>query len=150
MTSSCDCVLKRKRHRASGIALATFASVSVSAQQPTPTPAAGDTLLYPERITITADFQVPFGPTAAERALRTAGEQIEAKRAADAARSQLQPLWDAAVWRYLPTDPVRTLNSRVAADDDPFFTPEYLKVSGRQLDRELKLSDQTGRGFLQH
>ena len=46
------------------------------------------------------------------------------------------------IWRYLPADPGHTLNSPVTSDDDPFFTPEYLKVSGRQLDYQLKKSEQ--------
>ena len=79
--------------------------------------------------------------------MRAVDEQIDAKRAADAVRSQFAPMWDLAVWRYLPADPVRSLNSRVASDDDPFLTPEYPKVSARQLDYQLKLSDQAARDF---
>src|SRR5205823_14259511 len=76
------------------------------------------------------------------------GEQIDVKRAADAACSQIAPLWDLRVWRYLPADPAHTLNSPVASDDDLFLTPDYLKVSARQLDYQLKLSEQASRDLL--
>ena len=105
------------------------------------------TRLHASQITFTGHFEVPLGATAAERAVRGVGEQIDAKRAADTIRSQFTPVWDLAVWRYLPADPVRSLNSRVASDDDPFLTPEYLKVSARQLDYQLKVSEQAARDF---
>ncbi|MFL6583394.1 MAG: hypothetical protein ACJ8KU_02620 [Chthoniobacterales bacterium] len=101
-------------------------------------------LLHPERITLTANFEAPAGPTAVERAITSIGKQIDARRAADAAHAQVAPLWNLAIWRYLPADPTSTLNSRVAADDDPFFTPQYMTLSGRQLDHQLKLTEKTG------
>jgi hypothetical protein len=116
-------------------------------QQTTPTPTPGDTLLHSSQITFTGHFEAPLGSTAAERAVRGVGEQIDAKRAADAVRSHFAPIWNLAVWRYLPADPVRSLNSRVVSDDDPFLTPEYLKVSARQLDYQLKVSEQAARDF---
>jgi hypothetical protein len=125
-------------------ATATFCA---RAQQTTPTPTPGDTLPHVPEITLTRHFEAPLGPTAAERAVRAIGEQIDAKRATDAIRSQFAPIWDLAVWRYLPADPVRSLNSRVASDDDPFLTPEYLKVSARQLDYQLKVSERATRDF---
>jgi len=125
-------------------ATATFCA---RAQQTTPTPTPGDTLPHASEIALTGHFEVPLGPTAGERAVRAVGEQIDAKRAADAIRSQFAPIWDLAVWRYLPADPVRSLNSRVASDDDAFLTPEYLKVSARQLDYQLKLSERATRDF---
>ena len=123
------------------------AALCARGQQTTPTPTPGDSLLHASRITLTGHFEAPPGPTAAERAVRGVGEQIDAKRAADTIRSQFTPVWDLAVWRYLPADPVRSLNSRVASDDDPFLTPEYLKVSARQLDYQLKVSEQAARDF---
>ena len=78
---------------------------------------------------------------------RALGEQIDARRAAEAIRSRFTPIWELAVWRYVPADPVRSLNSRVASDDDPFLTPEYLKVSARQLDYQLKVSERAARDF---
>ena len=121
------------------------AAFCAPAQQTTSTPS--DTLPHASEITLTGHFEVPLGPAAAERAVRRVGEQIDAKRAADAIRSQFAPIWDLTVWRYLPADPVRSLNSRVASDDDPFLTPGYLKVSARQLDYQLKLSERAARDF---
>ena len=130
------------------VALMTAATaLCARGQQTTTTPTPGDTLLHASQITLTGHFEAPLGPTAAARAVRAVDEQIDAKRAADAVRSQFAPMWDLAVWRYLPSDPVRSLNSRVASDDDPFFTPEYLKVSARQLDYQLKVSEQAARDF---
>jgi hypothetical protein len=105
-------------------------------------------LLDPSQITLTGHFDAPLGPTATERGVKAVGEQIDAKGAADAAHSQVSPVFDLAVWRYLPADPARTLNSRVASDDDPFFTPDYLKVSARQMDYQLKLSERASRELL--
>ena len=131
------------------VALMTAATaLCARGQQTAPTPTPGDTLLTASQITFTGHFEAPLGPTAAERAVREVGEQIDAKRGADTTRSQFTPVWDLAVWRYLPADPLRSLNSRVASDDDPFLTPEYLKVSARQLDYQVKVSEQAARDFL--
>ena len=129
-------------------AAALCACVHARAQDATPTPAPGDVLLHPSRITLSGHFEVPLGPTAAERAVRALGEQIDTKHADDAARFQLSPIWDLTVWRYLPADPAHTLNSPVASDDDLFLTPDYLKVSARQLDYQLKLSERASRELL--
>lgn len=102
-------------------------------------------LQHPEQIQITAQFETPFGRTSVDRAIKFVADEIEAKYAADAARS---PIWHLAIWRYLPADPAFTLNSRVASDDDPFLTPTYLKVSARQLDYQLKKSEAMGQEFL--
>jgi hypothetical protein len=117
------------------------------AQSPTPT-ATGQTLLHPEQITISRRFEAPLGPTAVERGIKSVGEQIDAQRAADAARLEISPIWDSSIWRYLPTDSAQTLNSPVASDDDPFFTPGYLKVSARQLDYQLKKSERASQELL--
>jgi hypothetical protein len=95
-------------------------------------------LLRPSQITLAASFEALPSENAVQRARKALGEQIDAKRAADAARTQFAPLWDLAFWRYLPADPAHTLNSPVASDDDAFSTPEYLKISTRQLDQELE------------
>ena len=123
-------------------------AICLRAQDATPPPATGQTLLHPEQITITGHFEAPLGPTAVERGIKAIGEQIDAKRATDAARFQISPVWDLAIWRYLPSDPAHTLNSRVASDDDPFFTPDYLKVSARQLDYQLKKSERASQELL--
>jgi hypothetical protein len=96
----------------------------------------------PVQLSLSGRFEPSLGPTSFDRAIKSVGEQIDAKPAADAARLQLSPIWDLKIWRYLPADPGHTLNSPVTSDDDPFFTPEYLKVSGRQLDYQLKKSEQ--------
>ena len=123
-------------------------AVCAHAQDATPTPSARDVLLYPSHITLTGHFEAPLGPTAVERVIQSVDEQIDVKRAADAARSQIAPLWDLRVWRYLPADPAHTLNSPVASDGDPFFTPDYLKVSGRQLDYQFKKSERASQELL--
>jgi len=128
-------------------AMTATAAFCARAQQTTPTPTPGETFPHAFEITLTGHFQVPLGPTAAESAVRAVGEKIDAKRAADAIQSQFAPIWDLAVWRYLPADPIRSLNSRVASDDNPFLTPEYLKVSARQLDYQLKVSERAARDF---
>src|SRR5437764_12750043 len=118
------------------------------AQDATSTPSAGDMLLHPSHIRLTGHFEAPLGPTAIEHPIQSVGEQIDVKRAADAARSQIAPLWDLRVWRYLPADPAHTHNSPVASDDGLFFTPEYLKVGARQLDFQLKVSERASRDLL--
>src|SRR5262245_45550551 len=110
----------------------------VRAQQPPPAAS-------PIQLTFSGHFEPPVGSTAVYRAIKSVGQQIDAKRAANAARS---PLWDLAIWRYLPTDPGRTLNSPVASADDPFFTPEYLKVSARQMDYQLKKLEKASQNLL--
>jgi hypothetical protein len=46
--------------------------------------------------------------------------------------------------KFIPIVPggyPQAMASPVVTDDDPFFTPEYLKLSGRILDRELAASE---------
>jgi hypothetical protein len=105
-------------------------------------------LLHAEQITISGYFEAPLGPTAVKRGIKAVGGQIDTKHAADAARSEGSPIFDLAIWRYLPADPAHTLNSRVASDDDPFFTPDYLKVSGRHMDYQLKKSERASQELL--
>ena len=102
----------------------------------------------PVQLSLSGHFDPSLGPTSVDRAIKSVGEQIDAKRAADTARLQSSPIWDLKIWRYLPADPGHTLNSPVASDDDPFFTPEYLKASGRQLDYQLKKSERAGQELL--
>ena len=103
-------------------------------------------LLQQRQTTLTSHFEAPLGPIATQRAMRAIGDHIEAKRATNAAPSELSPVWDLAVWRYLPSDPACTLNSPVAGDDDRFFTPDY-QASSRQLEYQLKVSERTARDF---
>ncbi|MBV9009428.1 MAG: hypothetical protein JO354_09735 [Verrucomicrobia bacterium] len=114
---------------------------SVCADAQTARPSPGEILLHASQITLGARLDAPLGSGAVERALRDIGQQIDAKRASETARSQLAPMWDLAFWRYLPADPAHTLNSPVSPDDDLFSTPEYLKLSARQLEYELRKSE---------
>jgi hypothetical protein len=111
------------------------------AQKPAPS-------ALPVELSLSGHFESSLGPTSIDRTIKSVGEQIDAKRTTDAARLQSSPIWDLKLWRYLPADPGHTLNSPVASDDDPFSTPEYLKVSGRQLDYQLKKSERAGRELL--
>ena len=105
----------------------------------------GDMLLQPSTITITGHLETSPGPTTLELALRAIEQQIDRKRAEDAARSSVEFFWKSPLWRYLPADPGGTLNSPVgsipARLDDPFCTPSYLTFNGQQLDRELVFSE---------
>lgn len=122
-------------------AAAAFTCGHAGAQKPAPSAS-------PVQLSLGQDFDVSLGPTSVDRAIKFVGEQIDAKRAADAVRVQSSPIWDLKIWRYLPADPDHTLNSPVASDDDPFFTPEYLKASVRQLDYQLKKSEEASHEFL--
>lgn len=118
----------------------------------------GDMLLNPSTITITGHFETSPGPTTLELALRALAQQIEQKRAEDAARSPLDSFWKNPFWKYLPSDPGGTLNSPVGSLpdrlartplhlDDPFWTPAYLTHAGQQLDFELTLSEKRSLWF---
>ncbi|MEY2488544.1 MAG: hypothetical protein QOC70_486 [Verrucomicrobiota bacterium] len=121
----------------------------------------GSVLLNPSAIRITGQFETSPGPTPLELALRAIGQQIDQKRAADAAQSPLEPLWKEPLWKYLPADPAGTLNSPVGALpdnlarnplhlDDRFSTPVYLTLPGQQLDYELALSEKRTLWFFGH
>jgi hypothetical protein len=113
---------------------------------------AGEMLLNPTTITITGHFETSPGPTTLELALQALAQQMEQKRAEDAARSPLDSFWKNPLWKYLPSDPGGTLNSptgslpdRLARTplrlEDPFCTPAYLTHAGQRLDHELALSE---------
>ncbi len=86
-------------------------------------------------------FEAPHGTTAIERAIRAVEQRIDEKRAADAARSPLQPFWEAGFWK----SPLMMLIPIAAGPqrdvDDPFFTPAYLTVPGRQIEHQLSVSE---------
>lgn len=118
-------------------------------------------LLNPSTITITGHFETSPGPTTLELALRALAQQIDQKRAEDAARSPLESLWTHPVWKYLPADPGGTLNSPVGSLpdnlartplhlDDPFCTPAYLTLAGQRLEQELALSEKRRLWFFAH
>jgi hypothetical protein len=131
--------------------VALVTTLSVRGQADAPTVTTGDILQHPSRITIVGHFEVPSSSTSVlELAERSIAAQIDQKRAADAANAQTHPIWSLAIWRYFPANPGGTLNSPVVKDDDPFFTPEYLKVRGRQLDYETRVSDKASLRFFGH
>lgn len=119
--------------------------ISVQAQEPTPASAVGETLLNPLSITIAGHLDAPLRTRSTELATRYIGDQIERKRAAEAAEVQLPAFWSASFWKYLPKSSGGTLNSAVAGDDDPVVTPTYLTLSDRLLEREVDISDKTAK-----
>lgn len=100
---------------------------------------AASELLDPSTITITGNFVVPRGLTPIELAIRATELQSEQKEAAELKRTPLDP-----ILKYLPGGLGATMNSPIAIDDDPFFTPEYLKLTGRLLDAQLAVSEKRG------
>jgi hypothetical protein len=117
-------------------------------------PITGSLLLDPAPITLTASFSRPATPTALDLASRFIGDQIDKKRNAEAAEEpMIELLWKASFLRFIPIKPGGsggTMNSPVGKDDDPFFTPAYLSVVVRQLDREVAASDKRAKFFFGH
>lgn len=103
--------------------------LSARAQDATPTPAVGATLLDPSSITLTGHLE-SSGPTTVELAIRHIQKQIDQLHADDAARSPLDPFWEASFWDsplfILFPRPVRLLKNNV---DDPFYSPAYMTNS---------------------
>ena len=119
------------------ILTALFACLSARAQDATPKATVGYTLLNPSSIKLTSYFEPQTREVAFELAVRHIGDQIEQKRAADAARSPLESFWKAFFWRYIPFAP----GGVQRATDDPFFTPAYLTTPGRQIELETAVSE---------
>jgi hypothetical protein len=108
-------------------------------------------VLNPQQIviTITNDFELSRGPTSFERAVKEIKDQIERRREAELDKASTQgAFWRARFWDYLPKGS-GSLNSPVTdkGDDDPFFTPQYLTLSNRILDRQLAESEARTRLF---
>ena len=126
----------------SGLILSLWACLFARAQEAAPEPAEEVTLLHPSSITITGHFETPGHSLTRELALRHIAEQIEQKRAEDAARSPLEPFWKASFWQsplwiFIPLP----LAQPRSTADDPFHTPAYLTVYSKQDDYELKRSE---------
>lgn len=69
---------------------------------------------------------------------------MDQKRAADAAEAPLDRLWTSSFLRFIPIaegGQPANMNSPTVTGDDPFFTPAYLTVVGRQLDYQMTLSE---------
>jgi hypothetical protein len=113
----------------------------------------GTLLLDPAPITLTASFTRPATSPTLELATRFIGDQIDKKRNAEAAEAMIDRLWKASFLGFIPIKPgghPGTMNSPVEKEDDPFFTPAYLTVIARQLDREVAASDKRARLFFGH
>lgn len=117
-------------------------------------PIAGTLLLDPAPITLTASSTRPTTPPTLELATRFIEGQIDKKRNAEAAEeAMIDRLWKASFLRFIPIKPGAhpgTMNSPVENDDDPFFTPAYLTVVSRQLDREVAASDKQAKLLFGH
>jgi hypothetical protein len=116
-------------------------------------PITGTRLLDPAPITLTASFSRPTTPSTLELATRFIGDQIDKKRNAEAAEATMDRLWKASFLGFIPIKPgghPGTMNSPVEKDDDPFFTPAYLTVVSRQLDREVAASDKRAKFLFGH
>ena len=86
--------------------------------------------------------------TPLDRALLVIEQQIEAKRAADASRSPLQSFWEAKFWSspLMKLIPIPLGSNRW--EEDSYILPEYLTVSWRQSEYQLRLSDERARLLL--
>jgi hypothetical protein len=125
------------------------ATVSGQVNNDAPTSSAQTIALNPQQIaiTITGNFELPRGPTSFDRAVKEIGDQIERRREAELDKaSTLGAFWRARFWDYLPKGS-GSMNSPTEEDDDPFFTPSYLTLSYRVLDRQLAESEARSRVF---
>jgi hypothetical protein len=134
-----------------GLIFSLSACLTARAQDQAPGPAQEVTLLNPSSFTITGHLETPGHTLTRELALRHIAEQIEKKRAEDAARSPLEPFWKASFWNsplwiFIPLP----LAEPRPNDDNPFFTPAYLTVYSRQDDAELARFEKEGRAIFQH
>ena len=115
-------------------------------------PIASTLLLDRAPITLTASFTRPATPPTLELANRFIGDQIDKKRNEEA-EAMIDRLWKASFLRFIPIKPgghPGTMNSPIEKDDDPFFTPAYLTVIARQLDREVAASDKRAKFLFGH
>jgi hypothetical protein len=118
-----------------------------------PKPLAGTLLLDPAPITLSSSFTRPATASTLELATRFIGDQIDKNRNAEATEAAIDRLWKASFLRFIPIRPgghPATMNSPVEKDDDPFFTPAYLTIVVRQLDREVAASDKSAKFLFGH
>jgi hypothetical protein len=131
-----------------GLVLSLCACLSAHGQDTEPEPAVEVTLLNPASFTITGRLEAPGHTLTRDLALRHIAEQIEKKRAEDAARSPLEPFWKASFWNsplwiFIPLP----LGEPRPNDDNPFFTPAYLTVYSRQDDAALARFEKEARAI---
>lgn len=116
-------------------------------------PSAGSLLLDPSSITLTDHLTTPTVQPTLELAIRFIENQIEQRRKASDAEPAMDRLWKASFLKFIPIAPgghPEAMVSPVVKGDDPFFTPAYLTVIGRQLDREVAASDKRAKFLFGH
>lgn len=99
------------------------------------------------RLTVTNSFYAPHRTTTTDRALRAIEEQIDQKRAADAARSPLDPFWEASFWKSPLMKLIPIGGGPQKLVEDPFVVPQYLLQARRWSDFEIKASDARARAL---
>ena len=92
-------------------------------------------------------LEAPYHLTTIDRALRVIERQIEEKRAAEKARSPLDPFWEASFWRSPLMKLIPVGGGTVRYPEDPYVMANYLTTERRQSDYQLKLSDERTRLF---
>ena len=92
-------------------------------------------------------FETPYRLTTTDRALRAIERQIEEKRAAEAARTPLQPFWEASFWKSPLMKLIPVGGGPERYPEDPYLMANYLTIARRQSDYQLKLSDERTRLF---
>ena len=92
-------------------------------------------------------FDAPYHLTTVDRALRAIERQIEEKRAAEEARSPLDPLRNASFWKSPLMKLIPVGGGPERYPEDPYVMANYLTVARRQSDYQLKLSDERTRLF---
>lgn len=80
-------------------------------------------------VKMTSSFENSRRPLTLELAMKSVGDQIDARREAEKNASPLDPFWKARFWKFIPI----AATGLQRGVDDPFFTPAYLTVPGRQI-----------------
>ena len=147
--------------------LSVWACLSARAQDAAPEPAVGSTLLDPSSITLTGHLESSGRPTTVKLDIRHIQAQIDQQHARDAARSPLDPFWEASLWNsplfILFPRPAGLLKNNVdgsfyspaymtscSRQDDPFFTPAYMTLFRRQQDDEMKRFEKSALQLFEH
>lgn len=93
---------------------------------------------------MTEHFAAPRRSATIELAIRSVEELMDQKRATDAAEAPLDRLWKNSFLKFIPIPEgghPEAMMSPVVKDDNPFFTPAYLTVLGRQIDHQMAVSE---------
>jgi hypothetical protein len=134
---------------ATGLLWLVFPPASLLGQVDNETSSAPTLVLNPQQIVITLTNELSRSPTSFDRAVEDIKDQIARRREAELDKSSQGAFWRARFWDYLPKSIESSLNSPVTdkGDDDPFFTPRYLTLSYRIVDRQLAESNARARLF---